>query len=134
MATKVNSESSKKLKRDISDFIEDGDIESALNTLRDGLKATKVSRYRDPQKPRGVQYSEKPDHAVRFSSAKLILEYGFGRPATRAEISITDDTQRTASPAEIMARFQQSGAQLAQIIDVYSEAAGENTLEIENNG
>lgn len=134
MATKVNSESSKKLKRDISDFIEDGDIEKALNTLRDGLKATKVSRYRDPQKPRGVQYSEKPDHAVRFSSAKLMLEYGFGRPATRAEISITDDTQRTASPAEIMARFQQSGAQLAQIIDVYSEAAGEKTLEIENNG
>lgn len=134
MATKVNSESSKKLKRDISDFIEDGDIEKALNTLRDGLKATKVSRYRDPQKPRGVQYSEKPDHAVRFSSAKLMLEYGFGRPATRAEISITDDTQKTASPAEIMARFQQSGAQLAQIIDVYSEAAGEKTLEIENNG
>ena len=134
MATKINSESSKKLKRDISDFIEDGDIEKALNTLRDGLKATKVSRYRDPQKPRGVQYSEKPDHAVRFSSAKLMLEYGFGRPATRAEISITDDTQRTASPAEIMARFQQSGAQLSQIIDVYSEAAGEKTLEIENDG
>lgn len=134
MATKVNSAGSKKLKRDVSDFIEDGDIEKALNTLRDGLKATKVSRYRDPKKPRGVQYSEKPDHAVRFSSAKLMLEYGFGRPATRAEISITDDTQKTASPAEIMERFKQSGAQLSQIIDVYSEAVVESTLEIENEG
>jgi len=134
VATKVNSAGSKKLKRDVSDFIEDGDIEKALNTLRDGLKATKVSRYRDPKKPRGVQYSEKPDHAVRFSSAKLMLEYGFGRPATRAEISITDDTQKTASPAEIMERFKQSGAQLSQIIDVYSEAVVESTLEIENEG
>ncbi len=134
MATKVNSAGSKKLKRDVSDFIEDGDIEKALNTLRDGLQATKVSRYRDPKKPRGVQYSEKPDHAVRFSSAKLMLEYGFGRPATRAEISITDDTQKTASPAEIMERFKQSGAQLSQIIDVYSEAVVESTLEIENEG
>ena len=134
MAAIVKTEGSKKLKRDVSDFIEDGDIEKALATLRDGLKATKVSRYRDPKKPRGVQYNEKPDHAVRFSSAKLMLEYGFGRPATRAEISITDDTQRTASPAEIMARFQQSGAQLSQIIDVYSEAASENSLEIENDG
>ena len=134
MAAIVISKASNKLKRDVSDFIQDGDIELALATLRDGLKATKVSRYRDPKKPRGVQYSEKPDHAVRFSSAKLMLEYGFGRPATRAEISITDDTQKTASPAEIMARFQQSGAQLSQIIDVYSDAAGEKTLEIENNG
>ena len=134
MATKVNSAGSKKLKRDVSDFIEDGDIEKALNTLRDGLKATKVSRYRDPKKPRGVQYSEKPDHAVRFSSAKLMLESGFGRPATRAEISITDDTQKTASPSEIMERFKQSGAQLSQIIDVYSEAVVESTLEIENEG
>ena len=134
MATLVKSEKSKKLKRDVSEFIEDGDIEMALKTLRDGLKATKVSRFRDPKKPRGVQYTDKPDHAVRFSSAKLMLEYGFGKPATRAEISSTDDTQRTASPAEIMARFQQSGSQLAQIIDVYSEAAAESTLELENDG
>ena len=121
----------KRMKRDISDFLEDGDVELALVTLRDGLKATKVSRYRDPKKPKGIQYGEKPDHTVRYHSAKLLLEYGFGKPATSAEISISDDTQRTASPAEIMARFQQSGAQLSQIIDVYSEVASK-PQELEN--
>ena len=36
------------------------------------------------------------------------------------------------SPAEIMERLRDSGSQLADIIDVYSETVKEAPLEIEN--
>jgi hypothetical protein len=114
-----NTVKSKKLKRDISDFLVDDDIEKALITLREGLKATKVNRYRDPKNPRGIQYGDKPDHTVRFHSAKLLLEYGFGKPATRAEISITDESKKSASPDEIIKKIQNSAHSFKEIADTY---------------
>ena len=123
---------SKKLKRDISDFLVDDDIEKALLTLREGLKATKTNRYRDPKNPKGIQYGEKADHTVRYHSAKLLLEYGFGKPATRAEISITDDTKKTASPDEIIKKIQNSAHSFKEIADTYVHSLPNADLS-ENN-
>ena len=80
-----------------------------------------------------MQYAEKPCHTTRINAAKLMLEYGFGKPATRAEINIKDETQKSASPAEIMSRFRSSGMDLNEIVDVYAESVKEAPLEIEHD-
>jgi hypothetical protein len=115
----IDTKGSTKTKRDIAQFLENKDIENALDVLRTGLKATKTNRYRDPQKPKGIQYAKVPDHNVRYHSAKLLLEYGFGKPATRAEIEVTDNTSKTASPQEIIKRIQQSAHSFRDIADTY---------------
>jgi hypothetical protein len=115
----IDTKSSTKTKRDIADFLENKDIEKALDVLRTGLKATKTSRYRDPEKPKGIQYAKVADHNVRYHSAKLLLEYGFGKPATRAEIEVTDNTSKTASPQEIIKKIQQSAHSFRDIADTY---------------
>tara|TARA_Y100001973_G_C5185678_1_gene327679 strand:- start:1079 stop:1498 length:420 start_codon:yes stop_codon:yes gene_type:complete len=127
----------KRLREDIHKFIEDKDVEGAMNALREGLQATSVVRKSRSDGQRGVEYTEKADHTTRLHSARLLLEYGFGKPATRHDISINDETQKAASPAEIMARLRNSGAQLTEILDVYTESVKEAeivpNLELETN-
>lgn len=123
----------KRLREDIHNFIEDSDFNNAMEALREALKATHTVRENRDNGERGVQYAEKPCHTTRINAAKLMLEYGFGKPATRAEISIKDETQKSASPAEIMSRFRNSGMDLNEIVDVYAESVKEAPLEIEND-
>jgi Arc/MetJ-type ribon-helix-helix transcriptional regulator len=122
----------KYMQEDIHRFVDEGDFENAVNVLRDGMKATHVVRRSKENGERGVDYEEVPDHSTRIMSAKLTLEYAFGKPATRHDITMTKETSNVASPAEIMDRLRDSGAQLADIIDVYSETVKEVPLEIEN--
>tara|TARA_Y100001963_G_scaffold62257_1_gene86889 strand:- start:4084 stop:4497 length:414 start_codon:yes stop_codon:yes gene_type:complete len=132
----ANKKAIKRLREDIHKFIEDDDFENAVQALREGLGATSVVRQNREDGQRGVEYTEKADHTTRLHSARLLLEYGFGKPATRHDISVTDDTQKVASPAEIMNRIRSSGAQYAQILDVYTESAEKAEimapLELEN--
>ena len=122
----------KYMQEDIHRFVDEGDFENAVNVLRDGMKATHVVRRSKENGERGVDYEEVPDHSTRIMSAKLTLEYAFGKPATRHDITMTKETSNVATPAEIMDRLRDSGAQLADIIDVYSETVKEVPLEIEN--
>ena len=71
-----------------------------------------------------------------MTAARLTLEYGFGKPATRHDITVDDKTQKTASPAEIMSRLRDSGQNLSSIIDVYTDsltAVKESPLELESS-
>lgn len=104
----------------------------AMGALREGLQAMHTVRQSRSDGQRGVEYVEKPSHTVRITAAKLMLEYGFGKPATRAEINITDNASKAASPAEIMSRFRSSGMDLNEIIDVYTESVKEAPMELEN--
>tara|TARA_Y100000114_G_C11707566_1_gene301770 strand:+ start:144 stop:545 length:402 start_codon:yes stop_codon:yes gene_type:complete len=116
----IKYEEAVKKKRDIADFLENNDIEAALNVLRQGLKAEKTNRSRDPKTGhRGIQYSKVPDHTIRFHSAKLLLEYGFGKPATRAEIEVKDTTNKSASPQEILQKIQNSAHSFREITNAY---------------
>lgn len=124
----------KYIQEDIHRFVDDGDFENAVNVLREGMKATHVVRRSRDNGERGVDYEEVADHSTRILSARLTLEYGFGKPATRHDITMTKETSNVATPAEIMERLRDSGSQLADIIDVYSETVKEVPLEIENNG
>ena len=122
-----------RLREDVHRFIHDEDFEMAMGALREGLQAMHTVRQSRSDGQRGVEYVEKPSHTVRITAAKLMLEYGFGKPATRAEINITDSASKAASPAEIMSRFRSSGMDLNEIIDVYTESVKEAPMEIENS-
>jgi len=120
------------LREDIHQFIKDEDFEAAMNALRDGLKANHTVRQNRSDGQRGVEYIERPNHTTRLTAAKLMLEYGFGKPATRAEITVNDNSIKSISPADIMSRFRQSGMDLNEIVDVYSESVKEAPVELEN--
>jgi hypothetical protein len=121
------------LREDIHRFIQDDDFEAAMNALRDGLKANHTVRQNRADGQRGVEYIERPNHTTRLTAAKLMLEYGFGKPATRAEITVNDNSIKSISPADIMSRFRQSGMDLNEIVDVYSESVQEAPVELENH-
>ena len=120
------------LREDIHQFIKDEDFEAAMNALRDGLSANHTVRQNRSDGQRGVEYIERPNHTTRLTAAKLMLEYGFGKPATRAEITVNDNSAKVISPAEIMSRFRQTGMDLNEIVDVYAESVKEAPVELEN--
>lgn len=122
-----------RLREDVHKFIHDDDFEQAMAALRDGLQAKHTVRRNRADGERGVEYTETPCHTVRIAAAKLMLEYGFGKPATRAEITVNDTSSKTVTPADIMARFRQSGVDLNEIVDVYSESVREVPAELESH-
>jgi hypothetical protein len=122
----------KRLREDVHKFIGDEDFDNAVAALREGLLATTTARKSRDDGQRGVQYVEKADHSTRLASARLLLEYGFGKPATRHDITVNDETQKAATPAEIMSRIASAGTSLGEIIEVYSESYEKEPLTIEN--
>ena len=121
-----------RLREDVHKFIHDDDFELAINALRDGLKANHTVRKNREDGQRGVEYDEVPCHTVRITAAKLLLEYGFGKPATRAEITVSKDTTRDISTGDILSRFRSSGMDLNEIVDVYAESVKEEPILLEN--
>ena len=117
------SKASKRLREDIHKFLEDEDFEKATSVLRSGMNATHIVRQSRNDGERGVQYTEVPDHTTRMQAARLTLEYGFGKPATRHEINVSEEKQRVVSQAEIMDRLRGAGANFTEILEVYSESS-----------
>jgi len=122
-----------RLREDVHKFIHDDDFEMAMNALREGLKANQTVRRNRADGERGVEYAETACHTVRIAAAKLMLEYGFGKPATRAEITVNNEAAKAATPADIMSRLRNSGMDLNEIVDVYAESVREAPLEIETH-
>lgn len=123
----------KRLREDVHKFIDDDDFTKAVLALREGLEATTSVRKSRDDGQRGVQYVEKADHTTRLASARMLLEYGFGKPATRHDITVNDETQKAATPAEIMSRIASAGTSLGEIIEVYSESYEKEPLILENS-
>ena len=121
-----------RLREDVHKFIQDDDFELAVNALREGLKAEHTVRKSRDDGQRGVEYVDTACHTVRLNAAKLLLEYGFGKPATRAEITVTKDSSNAVTTADILSRFRSSGMDLNNIIDVYAESVQEETILLEN--
>ena len=126
----------KKLAEDIHLFLEDNDYANAVKVLRSGMGATQIVRKSRKDGEKGVAYEEVPDFGTRMTAARLTLEYGFGKPATRHDITVDDKTRKTATPSEIMARLRDSGQSLASILDVYTDSLEsvnqEAPVELEN--
>ena len=113
----------KRLREDIHKFLEDNDFEKATDILREGMGATHIVRQSREDGQRGVDYKEVPDHSTRMQAARLTLEYGFGKPATRHEINVNDEQRQAVSQAEIMDRLRGAGANFTEILEVYSESS-----------
>jgi len=121
-----------RLREDVHKFIQDDDFELAVNALREGLKAEHTVRKSRDDGQRGVEYVDTACHTVRLNAAKLLLEYGFGKPATRAEITVSQDNSNAVTTADILSRFRSSGMDLNNIVDVYSESIKEEPILLEN--
>ena len=118
----IRNTTPKRVRDDVHKYIEDDDFEKAVTVLRTGMKATQIVRGTTDIGQRGMNYVEIPDHGTRLTSARLMLEYGFGKPATRHDITVDDKSRKTASPAEIMRRIQDSGVGLGDILETYTES------------
>lgn len=121
-----------RLREDVHKFIQDDDFELAVKALREGLKAEHTVRKSRDDGQRGVEYVDTACHTVRLNAAKLLLEYGFGKPATRAEITVSQDNSNAVTTADILSRFRSSGMDLNNIVDVYSESIKEEPILLEN--
>ena len=109
---------------EIRELIEDDDLEKAVAVLRDGLKATTRTRTRGEYvkgQKNQIQYKEVPDNGVRLSCAKLLLEYGFGKPHQSQSIEVKGDGRPQLTTADIAARIAASGADLARIASAYTD-------------
>ena len=112
----------KRLREDVHKYIEDDDFASAVGVLRKGMSATQIVRGASLEGQRCMRYEDVPDHSTRLTSARLMLEYGFGKPATRHDITVDDKSAKTASPDEIMKRIRNSGVALGEIVETYTDS------------
>ena len=133
----MRNKTPKRIREDVHKYIEDDDFAKAVGVLREGMASVQIVRGVSEPGQRGMNYVEIPDHSTRLTSARLMLEYGFGKPATRHDITVDDKTQKTASPAEIMERIQNSGVGLAQIVETYTDSLPRvremEQMELENS-
>lgn len=109
----------KELELNVADFLDENDVQSAVDTLREGLGATQMVR--GGRTEGGYDYVETPDNGTRFRAAQLILAYRFGQPATRAEVTVQrkDDTLTSSDPQDILRRLKDSGVDMNSIVDTY---------------
>jgi hypothetical protein len=123
----------KKIKK-VRELINDNDLSEAVAVLRAGLKATTRSRSKAPaEKGRkaGYEYKEVADNSVRLNCAKMLLEYGFGKPHTSQTIEVKGDRRPMLTTADIAARIAASGADLQRIAGAYVDGLAEAEPAIE---
>ncbi len=109
------------------------DVEKAFATLREGMEATTVVKTSEGGH---VVHREKPDMTTRVTCAKLLLEWGFGKPATKQTIELEQKhTHVVESPADIASRLRQSGVDLNHVAQVYLDNAvpQADVIEMESN-
>ena len=107
-------------RQQITDLITDADIGGALTVLRDGLRAESTVRTHAGG-PTGTSYQRVPDNHIRHVSARLLLEYAFGKPSISQEITVTHE-QRAIAPDEIAKRILASGVDVSGVVSTYVDS------------
>ena len=133
----IRNSTPKRVREDVHKYIVDDDFASAVDVLRTGMAATQIVRGPTAEGQRTMRYEEVPDHSTRLTSARLMLEYGFGKPATRHDITVDDKSRQMASPDEVMRRIATSGVGLTEIVETYTDSLKKveesEPLELETN-
>lgn len=106
---------------DIRLIMESGDVYGAMEVLRDGMKATRSIRCTDDNGRRG--YKEIPDFGTRVTCARLLLEWGFGKPAQKTKLEIEKTDVAVETPAQIVAKMKKADLNLDHVAQVYLESA-----------
>lgn len=92
-------------------LIAEQDVLDALETVRASLKATRLFKQKEGPA------TEEPDWNTRLASARLLLEYTYGKPTARTEI--TTSAGALPSPDEVAKRIVQSGVDVSAVVDAY---------------
>jgi hypothetical protein len=117
---------------DIRLIMESGDVYGAMEVLRDGMKATRSIRSTDDNGRR--IYKEIPDFGTRVTCARLLLEWGFGKPAQKTKLEIEKTDVAVETPAQIVAKMKKADLNLDSVTQVYLANAvdGERSADIES--
>lgn len=109
---------------DIRLLMESGDVTEAIEVLRDGMKACSSIRATGENGQR--IYKEVPDHGTRITCARLLLEWGFGKPAQTTKLEIDKKDTTIETPAQIIEKMKLANVDVEDVARTY--------LEIEDSG
>lgn len=105
----------------IAQALTEGDISDAVEALRRGMRARR--RVRAGMVPgMGMQYDDEEDFKTQVLTAKIVLDYRFGKAVQRGELSVIDETdsRRDRSRAEIVKELAQDMAPVLDILRTYA--------------
>ena len=108
----------------IREIISEGDLSAAVQALREGLSAK--MRVRAGKTALGMQYEDIPDHAIRITSARLLIEFGDGKAIQRIHQHNTGDQSPRLTPREIFGRLAQDGEHMVSLLKAYVDVAKES--------
>ena len=109
---------------DIRLLMESGDVTEAIEVLRDGMKACSSIRATGENGQR--IYKEVPDHGTRITCARLLLEWGFGKPAQTTKLEIDKKDTTIETPAQIIEKMKLANVDVEDVARTY--------LEIDDSG
>ena len=109
---------------DIRLLMESGDVTEAIEVLREGMKACSSIRATGENGQR--IYKEVPDHGTRITCARLLLEWGFGKPAQTTKLEIDKKDTSIETPAQIIEKMKLANVDVEDVARTY--------LEIEDSG
>mgnify|MGYP003652029373 CR=1 FL=1 len=104
---------------DIRLIMESGDVTEAIEVLREGMKASSSIRATGENGQR--IYKEVPDHGTRITCARLLLEWGFGKPAQTTKLEIDKKDSYTETPAQIIAKMKLANVDVEDVARTYLE-------------
>ena len=103
--------------REITDFISDGDVEDAVNVIREAMSAN-VSR--KISGPNGWRYVWAEDWRTRLSAAQTLIEFAKGKAVQRSKLEI-DANLPQIEPGALAAEVRQALAGASGILEAYRD-------------
>lgn len=103
---------------DIRMLMASGDVTEAIEVLREGMKASQSVRATED----GVRvYKEVADHGTRITCARLLLEWGFGKPSQTTKLEIDKKETLIETPAEIVEKMRLANVDVEDVMGTYLE-------------
>lgn len=111
--------------RDIRAHLKKDDVDTAIGGPA-GWHGGRARGCRIPtfteRRPAKRTVLSEPDHTTRVACARLILEYGFGKPVVQQRIEIDDgEGENTDTPQAIAERIREGGVDMRSVLDVYAD-------------
>tara|TARA_B110000008_G_C16888210_1_gene531732 strand:+ start:290 stop:670 length:381 start_codon:yes stop_codon:yes gene_type:complete len=108
---------------DIRLIMESGDVTEAIEVLREGMKASQSIRATGDNGQR--IYKQVPDHGTRITCARLLLEWGFGKPAQTTKLEIDKKETLIETPAQIIEKMKLANVDVEGVAKTYLEVENE---------
>lgn len=101
-----------------------GDVERAVEVLRECMNATAVVRSPDVDPSTGQRiYRERPDFPIRLAAAVKVLEWQHGKPRQITDVTVNQGGKQATDPAEVVRMLAKNPDLTRQITDAMIAAA-----------